>query len=493
MLLLEQFIDLEKNNGSCTNIGAPVISRHRLFKLLLFSIILIGLLSYPKCSIANDTEPRTTVSRSNTYFNGTHDFKTLTILISIDGFHPKLIDVKHTPFLYNLHNLRAPYDMNITTAPYMIPSFPTQTFPNHWSMVTGKYPIEHGIVSNMFWDNSTSSEFRPNNLDPRIWSNVADPIWQLLQTKSQGEYKVATHMWPGSEVVYEEYGDVPRERMPFYYDKFNQREELQDKLAQIFRYVDMPQLKDRPELVLSYIPTVDSYGHNFGYDLRDKRLQKLISEVDGFFRGLIEGLQERNLLKISNVMIVSDHGMSNINTNDGEHVVVWERMFPGDAISAFISHLYNEGPMMMACLKNPRDKQWIRDLIEVQLEKVYGVEISRKFHVILKEDFEPSWKYFQYDGKKHTYDDRVGDIWILADEHYAIVKETSDVRVGIMGTHGYNFENCSDMASIFLGMGPMFSNEVIPPFENIEIYKMLIKASALLEEREGKKEKSLLQ
>ncbi len=148
---------------------------------------------------------------------------------------------------------------------------------------------------------------------------------------------------------------------------------------------------------------------------------------------------------------------------------------------------------MMVCLKNPRDKQWIRDLIEAQLEKAYGDEISRKFHVILKEDFDPSWKYFQYDNRKHRYDDRVGDIWILADEHYAIVKEMGDVPIGIMGTHGYNFNNCSDMASIFIGMGPMFNNEVVPPFENIEVYNMLIKASALLGEEKAKKEKSLLQ
>lgn len=493
MLLFEQPVDLEKNNEDDTNIKPFAISRHFLLKLLLCGIILIELLLYSKCPKPIDNGPRTIAHRSNTYFNGTHDFKTLTILISIDGFHPRLIDAKYTPFLYNLHNLRSPYDMNITTAPYMIPSFPTQTFPNHWSMVTGKYPIEHGIVSNIFWDNFTSSEFRPNNLDARIWSNTADPIWQLLQTESQGEYKVATHMWPGSEVVYEDHGDVPRERMPFYFAKFNQWEKLQDKLAQIFRYIDMPQLKDRPELVISYIPNVDSYGHSFGYDLRDKRLQKLIGEVDGFFHDLIEGLQKRNLLKISNVMIVSDHGMSNVNTNDGEHVVVWERVFPADAMTAFISHLYNEGPMMMVCLKNPRDKQWIRDLIEAQLEKAYGDEISRKFHVILKEDFDPSWKYFQYDNRKHRYDDRVGDIWILADEHYAIVKEMGDVPIGIMGTHGYNFNNCSDMASIFIGMGPMFNNEVVPPFENIEVYNMLIKASVLLGEEKTKKEKSLLQ
>lgn len=154
MLLFEQPVDLEKNNEDDTNIKPFAISRHFLLKLLLCGIILIELLLYSKCPKPIDNGPRTIANRSNTYFNGTHDFKTLTILISIDGFHPRLIDAKYTPFLYNLHNLRSPYDMNITTAPYMIPSFPTQTFPNHWSMVTENiplstvlFPIYSGIIS----------------------------------------------------------------------------------------------------------------------------------------------------------------------------------------------------------------------------------------------------------------------------------------------------------------------------------------------------------
>ncbi|EHN02809.1 Npp2p [Saccharomyces cerevisiae x Saccharomyces kudriavzevii VIN7] len=479
MRLLEQRIDLEKNNQDDAIVKTSVKPWGRLCIFLLGAITVLSLFSHRRGSRSDDAGLETIVHRSNTYFNGTHEFKMLTILISVDGFHPRLIDAKHTPFLHDLHNLQSSYDINISTAPYMIPSFPTQTFPNHWSMVTGKYPIEHGIVSNVFWDNATGSEFRPNNLDPRIWNNVADPIWQLLQTKSQNEYKVATHMWPGSDITYEDYEEVPRERMPFYFDNFNQWEPLQEKLSHIFRYVDMPRLTDRPELIISYIPNVDWYGHNFGYDLRDERLQELVAEVDRFSHDLVEGLQRRNLLTISNVIIVSDHGMSNVDMDNEEHVVIWERMFPGDSMSIFVPHLYNEGPMMMAYLENPGDKLWIRDLINFRLREVYGDEISRKFRVILREDFESSWKYYQYDDKPHAYDGRVGDIWILADEHYAIVKERKDVRAGIMGTHGYNFGNCSDMASMFIGMGPMFSNEVVPPFENTEIYNMLIEASGV--------------
>ncbi|KOG99928.1 nucleotide diphosphatase/phosphodiesterase NPP2 [Saccharomyces eubayanus] len=480
MLLLEQGRrDLEKNDQNGVKARAPT-TWSWLWKSVLCGMTVVMLLSCDKRSARYDAGPREIVHRSSTYFNGTHEFKTLTILISIDGFLPRLIDEKCTPFLYSLHNLQSPYDINISTAPHMIPSFPTQTFPNHWSMVTGKYPIEHGIISNVFWDDATNSEFQPNNLDPRIWSNAADPIWQLLQTQSQNEYKVATHMWPGSDVTYNDCEEMPRERMPFYFDKFNQWEPLDEKLSQIFRYVDMPQLKDRPELILSYVPNIDWYGHNFGYDLRDKRLQDLIGEVDGFCHELIEGLQKRNLLALSNVMFVSDHGMSNVDMNNVENIVVWEKMFPDGAMSKYVSHLYNEGPMMMVYLEDPRDRRWMRDLIEFTLRKVYGEEISSKFHVILREDFEPDWKYFRYDDKPHAYDDRVGDIWVLADAHCAILKETGDVRAGVMGTHGYNFANCSDMASMFIGMGPMFNNGVIPPFENTEIYKLLIEASGVV-------------
>ena len=148
MLLLQHHIDLEKNNEGDARAKSYTVPRCQLLKFLLCIITVIWLLSsYSKCSRAYDVGRQKIMNRSNTYYNGTHDFKTLTILVSIDGFHPRLINAKHTPFLHNLHNLQSSYDMNITTTPYMIPSFPTQTFPNHWSMVTGKHPIEHGIVS----------------------------------------------------------------------------------------------------------------------------------------------------------------------------------------------------------------------------------------------------------------------------------------------------------------------------------------------------------
>ena len=73
------------------------------------------------------------------------DLKPTVILISLDGFRYDYIDKFAPPTMNALAK-------DGVRAKWMIPSFPTKTFPNHYTIATGLYPEHHGIVENNVWD-----------------------------------------------------------------------------------------------------------------------------------------------------------------------------------------------------------------------------------------------------------------------------------------------------------------------------------------------------
>ena len=126
----------------------------------------------------------------------------VTILISIDGFRPDYLERGITP---NLSALAA----SGIYGP-MRPSFPSKTFPNHWTLVTGKTPDHHGIVGNTMEDAARPGEvFKMATQDP-FWWNQAEPIW--ITAEKQG-IRSATMFWPGSEVDFN--GVRPADWWPF--------------------------------------------------------------------------------------------------------------------------------------------------------------------------------------------------------------------------------------------------------------------------------------
>ncbi|EJS44518.1 YCR026C [Saccharomyces arboricola H-6] len=457
---------------------------------LIFAIFLILVINITKSN--QPVIPLSRFGNSNfdpylKYFNGTHEFFPLTIVISLDGFHPSLISKRNTPFLRDLYTLNYESDMNITSTPYMIPSFPTETFPNHWTLVTGQYPIHHGIVSNVFWDPDLSEEFHPGVLDPRIWnSNVTEPIWQTVQSAFDSDipFKAATHMWPGSDVNYTRYNEeklqpehkkpIAKERTPFYFDEFNAQESLPNKLSKIIEYVDMSTLSERPQLILGYVPNVDAFGHKHGYpaesDYYYKEFTETLNEVDTFLQQLVGCLEERNITDFTNLVIVSDHGMSNIVVPS--NVIIWEDMLDEKLRKDYVSHAYLEGPMMAISLKDSGK------INEVYRELKTSIN-EDKFTVYVNGNFPEEWNF--NDRKNH----HMASIWIVPEPGHAVMKkeqlrktEKSDhkdkdeEKVFTIGSHGYD-NGAIDMRSIFIGMGPYFPHGYIEPFQNTEIYDLL--------------------
>ncbi|CAI5759222.1 unnamed protein product [Candida verbasci] len=387
------------------------------------------------------------------YSNSTHDFHKTTILVSLDGFHPHYINSLDTPTLHNLL-------LNEYSTPYLIPSFPSSTFPNHWTIITGLYPSEHGIVGNTFYDVRLKKQFINTDprfgLNPEFWKG-GEPIWKTAEI--QGVIS-AVHQWPGSEVP---------QIGPAEFDKFNSTELLSSKIDRVFEWIDRD-IETRPELILTYVPTIDQIGHKFG--ISGQNLTDALNYVDNFIELMFKELEARNLKDIVNVIIVSDHGMaptSNerliylddlVNLNKIEHVDGWPLFGLRPKKEYKVEDIYNE--------------------ITANLEKLPS-SLSSNYNVYKVEDIP---KQYQFGGKEseHKFNYRLAPIWIIPDVGYVVtthqqMKEKNG-NYSPKGVHGYNNTQLL-MRAIFLASGPYFKqniqsqNKKIEPFQNTEIYNLV--------------------
>jgi hypothetical protein len=244
----------------------------------LFLILLLG--AYKASSKKHKLAP--TEHRLIRHTNGTHTFRPTTILISLDGFRADFLNRDLTPAL-------SAFVASGVSPKYMLPSFPSVTFPNHFTLMTGLYPESHGVVGNQFWDPELQEEFWYTNvgvsMQPKWWN--AEPLW--VTAEHQG-VRSAIHMWPGSEA------HIP-DVEPTYMDRYNGSEALPLKVDRILRWLDMPGDDDaaaagatelRPQLIAAYVPNVDADGHLYGPNSTE--IRATIADVDSMLTILVEGV-----------------------------------------------------------------------------------------------------------------------------------------------------------------------------------------------------------
>lgn len=396
-----------------------------------------------------------TASSSKTVLNnGTHNFHPTTIVISLDGFHPHYISAKLTPTLHNL----LVHDYG---APYMVPSFPSSTFPNHWTLVTGLYPSEHGIVGNTFFDPVLEKQFintdpKTGGLDPDFWRG-GEPVWT---TAFKQGVNSAIHMWPGSEVP----GVGIDGGGPLEVDRYNGSELLSSKVDRVMRWIDTGNIEERPELILTYVPTIDQFGHKYG--ISGLNLTDALTYVDDFVRLMQLELQKRHLSNIANLIIVLDHGMA--PTSD-------ERLLFLDDIIDMSKIEHTDGWPLVG----------MRPIEGVSVDELYG-ELSRNlknvnFEVFKVEDLPAEWN-FGGQINDHRFNYRLAPVWIVPKVGYSVTThkqfEANGNTYTPKGVHGYNNTEVL-MRAIFLGTGPYFeerlssSNRKVRPFANTEVYNMI--------------------
>ncbi|KAK6198895.1 putative nucleotide pyrophosphatase precursor [Scheffersomyces amazonensis] len=383
--------------------------------------------------------------------NSTHDFHPTTIIISLDGFHPHYITPKLTPTMHNLL-------VNEYASPYMIPSFPSSTFPNHWSLVTGLYPSEHGIVGNTFYDPLLKKQFINTNpkvggLNPEFWQG-GEPVWTTA--KNQG-INAAVHMWPGSE--------VPTIGPEINFDKYNGSELLTSKVDRVLGWIDKEDISTRPELILTYVPTIDTFGHKYG--ISGTNLTDALTYVDNFIDLLQKELHDRNLDNIVNLIIVSDHGMA---PTSNERIIYLDDLVDLNKIQ----HL--DGWPLFGL--RPFEQYSNEEIYNEIMENYKKLDYKDTFDVFKVEDIPSEWE-FGGNISDHRFNYRLAPIWIIPKVGYSVsthkqMKENNN-EYSPKGVHGYNNTEVL-MRAIFLGSGPyfkQFGHNKFEPFKNTEVYNIL--------------------
>src|SRR5688572_11216408 len=214
------------------------------------------------------------------------------ILISFDGFRWDYETKAPAP---NLRSLAA----RGVRAESLIPSFPTKTFPNHYTIVTGLAPEHHGIVANDIRDVATGRTFSMSKA-----SEVRDPMWwggePLWVTAERAGRRAGTMFWPGSEAAI---GGVRPSQWRPYLESMSGAA----RVDQVLAWLDLPAVR-RPSLFTLYFEDADSAGHANGPD--SDAVRRAIGHVDGYVARLVSGLERRGLATRSNIVVVSDHGMA---------------------------------------------------------------------------------------------------------------------------------------------------------------------------------------
>ena len=402
------------------------------------------------CLLAFGAYKVTSISRrmahgGNLLSNGSSTFAPTTILISLDGFRADFLRRGLTPTLNA-------FIAEGVSPEYMLPSFPSVTFPNHYTLVTGLYPESHGVVGNSFWDPELEEEFYytdpARSMQPKWWLG-GEPLWV---TAEKQKVKTAIHMWPGSEA------HIMLE--PSFVDKYNGTELLSRKVDRILEWLDLPstgddnEISQRPQFIAAYVPDVDAAGHLYGPNSTE--IEATITAVDDMLQNLFVGLKQRNLTNVVNIVVVSDHGMASTST---DRLVQLD-----DLIDLGLVEHIDGWPLYGLRPQNPGDLHHLYDTLKAESMQ------NPNFDVYLRDQDMP--KRYQF-----SQNQRIAPLWVIPKTGWAIVhKEDFDVHEAKLkgltyhpkGLHGYDHEHPL-MRAIFVARGPAFPHE---PNSKLNVFRM---------------------
>ena len=227
------------------------------------------------------------------------------LIISFDGFHWDYIHKANVPNMQRMIKEGAWATKGLKNA------FITKTFPDHWSMITGLYEESHGIVGNVFYDpdlNQTLHIWVHDEVtNPQWYTDSGEPIW-VTNERQNTKQRSGSMMWPGAGPVIK--GFMPY-RTVYYDDTITLRQRI-DTVIEWFT-------DEYPiNLGLMYYPDPDHTGHMYGPN--SPEIVKMVETLDSDIGYLFEKLKQKKLMSDMNIMLLSDHGMSE-TIQDDEHKI----------------------------------------------------------------------------------------------------------------------------------------------------------------------------
>lgn len=381
-----------------------------VFMLLVIACIVIGVV------LATPSKVPSTYERN------------IVLLISLDGFRSDYLQTDLAPTLRDLAS-------NGVSTEFLRPVFPTKTFPNHYSIVTGLYSESHGIVGNNFYDASLNDTFRlgqPNSFQTKWW--FGEPIW--ITAKKHG-LKSASYFWVGSEAIH-----------PTYWRKFNAKVPWSSRIDQVISWMKLEESR-RPAIITLYFEEPDKVGHKYG-PLSGK-VNSTIRAVDDTIKSLRSKLAKEGLTEHVNMVIVSDHGMAHTGCNKAIYLNQFTNLSDVSLLGLGASSL----------IYPKISDQGTKDVYE-------DLQCSNKDLHAFATNNNLTPRRMHYQNSK-----RIGDVFLMPETGFGILIRNGTCRTYINGYHGID-NTAREMQAIFIASGPDFkSGYKADHFQNIEIYNLL--------------------
>ncbi|XP_060087282.1 ectonucleotide pyrophosphatase/phosphodiesterase family member 5 [Heteronotia binoei] len=347
------------------------------------------------------------------------------LLVSFDGFRWDYIYRFPTPHFHELME----YGVHVKQITNV---FITKTYPNHYTMVTGLFAENHGIVANEMYDPVLNETFSMNHVtmyNSKFWED-AYPVW--ITNQLQG-HRSGAAMWPGTDVKI--HGAFPTR-----YLLYNESVSFQERIAKLIEWFTS---EDPINLGLLYWEQPDEKGHVLGPD--NPRMESVIRDVDDLLSYLVQELKGAKLWDALNVIVTSDHGMAQLSR---DRIIELDQYVDRDWYT-----MIDHSPAV-AILP-----------VEGKLDDVYNalVKAHPNMTVYKKEDIPSRLHY--------THNSRIQPILAVADEGWEILQNKSDQFE--LGNHGYD-NTLPDMHPIFLAHGPAFRKNISKPAMNsTDLYPLL--------------------
>ncbi len=356
-------------------------------------------------------------------------------MISFDGFRSDYLDWYDTP---NMDR----FISKGVRAEGLIPVFVSKTFPNHYSIATGLYAENHGLIGNHFYDSLLDDEYslsdRSKVEDPKFYEG--EPIWV---TAEKNNIQTASYFWVGSEAPI-------KNTYPTRWKRYDHDFPFDSRIDSVVNWLSMPK-KQRPNLCLLYFHEPDHTGHETGPKSNETAM--MVTKMDSLFGILISKLDQLPIASKLNILVVSDHGMTEISS---------ERTID---LSNHIetSKMKQEGSGPYSLLYD-MDKNEIGNIVD-------KLNTVPKISAYAKKDIPDRYHF------KHHH--RIKDVLVIADEGWYINNQaiSSSSKIGAYipkgGTHGYD-NQLKSMHALFIANGPAFKKGIkVPPFENVNIYPLI--------------------
>ncbi|XP_003403934.3 bis(5'-adenosyl)-triphosphatase ENPP4 [Loxodonta africana] len=356
--------------------------------------------------------------------NSSYSLPPKLLLVSFDGFRADYLQNYEFPHLQNFINegVLVEHVKNV---------FITKTFPNHYSIVTGLYEESHGIVANSMYDVATKKHFSDSNDKDPFWWNEAVPIWVTNQL--QGNRSSAAAMWPGTDVLI-------HNTTPSYFMNYNSAVSFEERLNNITMWLS----NSNPPVTFAtlYWEEPDASGHKYGPEDKEN-MRTVLKVIDDHIGYLVQKLKMLGLWENLNVIITSDHGMTQCSK---------ERLINLDGCIDHTNYALIDASPVAAVLP------------KINRTEVYNQlkACDPHMNVYLKEDIPARFHY--------QHNDRIQPIILVADEGWTIVQNKTLTK---LGDHGYD-NSLPSMHPFLAAHGPAFHRGYKHSTINIvDIYPMM--------------------